>query len=302
MDWRQVTAEFEHRGGTFTVARPALLMDIYLQTGSGATYASTLVDRLLTLANDDAQLFYITGNSRAFKPLDKRARRRLLKQLDSLDERGRWYMIKDAPDFALGQFSCEFYLGSTDAHRPDVIYVGLPIEMGSRDRADATSALFEEFIAASPALAATCAFGFEQVWGREYEQVGMPVAFRIALRHQGLTLRDRVEDLDFWERKLKSAGWLTFLGDDFAAPVGGVDALEAKMPTAVTTKRVRDGLLLKAGDAPPVGDVNRADTDTEAMAEVSRAIRTVRLDGWHDPRAFGVDEARANQWLHRFDG
>jgi hypothetical protein len=64
---------------------------------------------------------------------------------------------------------------------------------------------------------------------------------------------------------------------------------------------VRGGLLFKTGRTPPVGDVNRQDSDIAPLAALNRAIRAVRIDSWCDPELFDVESDEADAWLHRFD-
>jgi hypothetical protein len=132
----------------------------------------------------------------------------------------------------------------------------------------------------------------------------MPVNFQMARRLHGLMIRDRSQE-NLLVKKLKSAGWLTYLDREVIEKVGGEEALKAAVGSAVTVTPVGEGLLLRTGSTPPLGDVSRQDRDIEPLAAVNRAIKSVRLQRWLDPSLFNTDfqphREFTDAWLARFD-
>lgn len=204
-------------------------------------------------------------------------------------------MLMDAAEFTVNEYSIDMVVGSDHPRIGDRVCVALPL-----DYLDKLDALFLSFIEALPFWGGVAGFGFEMVRGREYEQEAMPVMFRAAKRYHGLILRHRTQE-DIMIKQLKTAGWLTFLDEELTALVGGHDLLNEKLSDTVSKKVIRGGILLRAGDVPPVGDVNRQDKDIEPMAEVNRAIRPIRLDKWFTSNLFRVDKDVADEWFSRLD-
>jgi hypothetical protein len=162
-----------------------------------------------------------------------------------------------------------------------------------------------------PFWGAIASFGYDVVWGAEFEQSALPVNWRLAQRYRGLLLRNRLQlsrlmrlDADKVPRtRLYSAGWLTFLGRSLLEQLGGASALEPATAAGAAVTPLRDGVLVQAGPLPPVGDVNRQDKDVEILKQVHRAIEPIVLDEWQ-PTVYTylrVDRDTADSWLHRFD-
>jgi hypothetical protein len=132
----------------------------------------------------------------------------------------------------------------------------------------------------------------------------MPVNFQLAKRFHGVLIRDRNQE-NILVKKLKSAGWLTYLNRELVEKVGGAEALTSAVGPAVTVSPLGDGLLLRTGPTPPVGDVNRQDKDVEPLAAVNRAIKQIRIQRWLSTNLFNADLSQtrepADAWLARFD-
>jgi len=97
--------------------------------------------------------------------------------------------------------------------------------------------------------------------------------------------------------KIKSVQWLTFLGSAVVAELGGDAAVDARLPNLAKTHRTRTGVLIQAGPAPTLGDVNRQ-ADITALKEVGHALAAARVGG--HGAIFGTREQTC-AWLARFD-
>lgn len=102
---------------------------------------------------------------------------------------------------------------------------------------------------------------------------------------------------------LTGINWLTFIGPHHLGRLGSVDAVEARASTTnhVITHRLGQGIVLRAGLAPRVGDRNKPSRDLDPYREVYRIVGpALLLDsrysiGWAD-----FDGDATVEWLQRF--
>lgn len=311
MTWRDIVAEHTELGETFPVGRPALMMELYGSGAALAKRAEAIYDRFVSLVPPGTELFALGSKDRQYKKVTVASERRIRKTLSEAEQSGAFYTFKSAPEFSCGQFSCEISLGSDSPLINDSVVLGLPVSWG--DAADAARAVqvFEQLVSDFPFWGGIAGFGFDIVWGREFEQSAMPVNFRVAQRYHGILVRDRGMSSQLLVpagpglaplKCLPSAAWLTYLGEELVEAVGGVTGLQNAVGAAVTFKSLGQGLLLRAGDAPPVVDVNRPGEDNKALALLHRGIAKVIRDRWfHTYSLLGVERDVADAWLHRFD-
>ena len=95
-----------------------------------------------------------------------------------------------------------------------------------------------------------------------------------------------------------NCSWLTLLGDGVVEKLGGERAIHSAVSPAVTLRRIRGGLLLVAGELPPVGDVNRRALDLGPVKEVARVTKPARVT--KRVLFYGAEAFRHN-WVNRFD-
>ncbi|MEX8519910.1 MAG: type VI immunity family protein [Leptothrix sp. (in: b-proteobacteria)] len=96
---------------------------------------------------------------------------------------------------------------------------------------------------------------------------------------------------------IKTVQWLTFLGMSVIERFGGTDQVKKALPALATVHEARTGLLIQAGPAPTVGDVNRKG-DLSYIKAVGRTLASLRLQ--NHAAFFGSDEQMAT-WSARFD-
>jgi hypothetical protein len=293
MEWTENIATHQELGKTYTVMRPAFVIELYGDEELDP-HGEAIFDRVWSLFPREREFFCINKRGREYKRLDARALARLRKTLTRLDAEPQFYMLKDAPDFDVEAFSAELALGG-----PGRLVVGLPLELLAERGADAFEELFRGFVTDFPFHSGTAGFGFHQVWGRECEMAGMPMNIRVARRFWGIGVRHRYQEQAL-QRQLKSAHWLTFVDEELLATLGG-DAAVAKLGPEVKVTPVRGGVLLRAGAEPPVGDVNLKAPDIEPMRKVNAFIKPIRIDAWITHNLFRIDPDDAHAWLTRLD-
>jgi Protein of unknown function (DUF3396) len=105
--------------------------------------------------------------------------------------------------------------------------------------------------------------------------------------------------------RLANVNWLTLLGQDMSAQLGGAEVMRQKLSVAVGVHPLVHGTLLRAGESPPIGDTNARALDLEPLKEVHRLSKPVLIDEkalannvlnyfWRDPD-------QRLRWINRFD-
>jgi hypothetical protein len=104
------------------------------------------------------------------------------------------------------------------------------------------------------------------------------------------------------ERGVAAVAWLTLLGPEATAALGGPAALQRSTPAEVSVLPLgKSGVLLRAGTAPQLGDVNRQDL-LPACHAVGRLVAPVLApdEALDDLAIKGMSEEDAHDWLRRF--
>jgi len=295
MSWEETTAAHTIFGQQEVVMRTGFVMEFY---GDEALHSVglDLFDEIHGWIPKEAKLYVLGKNSTEYKELTPRRFNRLRKTLGALASEGQFYAIKDAEGLAVGDYSIELSIAENP---PGTLAVALPLSFvqGREDEAfDAFRGLVDRF----PFNIATAGYGFNLAWSRDAEMVGEPVQMRTALRHHGLMVRNRIHEGTL-HNQLKSAHWLTFIQADLAETLGGLETLGSL--EGVSTHPVGHGLLLRAGKAPPVGDINRQALDLGPMKTVNSALQSLRIEEWFQGTTHlaQLDDDDVNGWLSRMD-
>lgn len=119
-------------------------------------------------------------------------------------------------------------------------------------------------------------------------------------RHWGYDMAQWAAYLPEWHHEVRTANWITFLGEAFAARVraaAGEKALEGGGDLHVAP--VGTSVLLRAGERPEEGDINRRIVPP-GYVQADEAIRAVRAGAGIDFRS-PWDRSSSEQWLRRFE-
>jgi Protein of unknown function (DUF3396) len=309
VNWQDTRAEHREGGKTWHVGRAALVMEFY---GTGAELNSSgeaILDVCLGAAPSDLRDELHVFSSRDYKKLTPQMERRMRKELRELSQRGRFYAATTNNNCAVGEYSFEINLGNTEPLSNNLVYIALPLSAGEPERANEAVALFERMLAAGPFWGAIAGFGFDIVWGREFEMSAMPVNFGLARRYHGMLVRDRLQSLALPQYvagsaprlRIPSVAWLTYLGPTLLDQLGGQDTLLPQLAPA-SHKALGQGILIRTGQTPPVGDVNRQDADLQPLRDLDRVLKPIILEQWFlSASLLGVDRDTASAWLHRFE-
>jgi hypothetical protein len=80
--------------------------------------------------------------------------------------------------------------------------------------------------------------------------------------------------------------------------LGGIDKIQKNLHDAINISELGSGVIIRATEAPIIGDVNRGATDTIALQRLSEITRKMRVE----TLKLGPDDPDfAQRWLSRFD-
>ena len=191
-------------------------------------------------------------------------------------------------------------LGPMDPPR-FVLRMILPVAWG--DHPDQVIALARDALAEFPLSSGYA--GYSLIWEDVDSLVTRKVlqwSIPLMLRYPGLGYGDAVRMSNGAKHGVAAVDWLTFLGAEAAAALGGLAALERSMPVGVSALALgKAGVVLRAGDAPQIGDVNRQETLPIYGAVGKLIADVVAPDEALDQILIkGMSDEDAHDWLRRF--
>ena len=123
----------------------------------------------------------------------------------------------------------------------------------------------------------------------------------MAERFPGLEIDYPVKHLVWLRTGIKGVNWLTILGNDTIERFGGLERVQSALPAAAALHAFRGGCLIQAGPAPRIGDRNLGlgVEDYRSVAVALKPLRITTHSAVHGTA--GLDRARFEAWLARFD-
>ncbi len=257
----RITSE---KGGL--VARDSLLLAFFCKRPAAELLASfeAVFDRWLTQTPPEAKLWACIGeNADTYKPFTTRSMTRLRAEFDP-----RKVHLRDVNGLDLGgpqQINPDYHFTfnasreiSPDALETNLLEVRLPSELAAPETLSSFLD-FARFVAEH--LPYDSGYGsLALTWGVDSQEYEFSLAVRgLAARHPGFDMPDNQAVKYRLDKQSRGAYWLTFVGPDALAKLGGSDALRAKLDPAIGMEQVGVGVMLRAGERPEPGDVNRAE-------------------------------------------
>ncbi|MDR6887729.1 MULTISPECIES: type VI immunity family protein [Variovorax] len=249
--------------------------------------------------------FYRTGDMKRFRAFDAQA----------LEGPAHWFT--DPRLLAANMLSFRAHSGGTarDVCPPavDMTLAGvfepprfilrmiLPVEWG--DEPEQLVSLAQTALAELQLGSGYC--GYSLVWEETdtaLEEKVLAWAGPLHRRHPGLGYGDAVCLSNAVDRGVVAVNWLTFLGAELVAALGGSDALASSAAAEVSVLPLgQGGVILRAGEAPKLGDVNRKDL-LPAYHAVGRLVGPVRAtdEALDELLIDAMSEEDAYDWLRRF--
>lgn len=101
---------------------------------------------------------------------------------------------------------------------------------------------------------------------------------------------------------LTTINWITFVGEEYLARLGGLNVLKPKIPNSAVLWVLEHGVAIQAGNKPTVGDRNRQSNELIPLKEVYNLLKPIQfvdVDYSFSPSEF--DSEKTVRWLTRFD-
>lgn len=300
MDAEKLTLKFDDR--VAAVPCVELVAFSFAAPADGAGFARFL--RVFCEAFGDRLAVYRTGDMKRFRPFD----------VKSLEGPSHWF--SDPALLATKLLGFEAHAGATgrDIAAPaiDISLMGnfdpqryvfrmvLPVESG--DSPDLVIRLAQDALAEFPLDSGYC--GYSLLWDRDpsVDRAICEWAAPLLRRHPGLGYGKPVSIANASEMGLAVVNWLTLLGPELTAAMKGGDALAQNAPAEVGVLPLgQGGAMLRAGEAPGLGDVNRRDPLPLYQAVGRLVAPVVAPDEALDEVAVdGMEGDDAYDWLRRF--
>ena len=189
-------------------------------------------------------------------------------------------------------------LGPLDPPR-FVLRMALPVAWG--DEPDQLIALVQDALAEFPLSSGYA--GYSLLWEETLvEREVLRWSIPLMLRYPGLGFGDAVSMSNGAKDGVAAVNWLTLLGAEAAAALGGLAAIEQSTPVGVSALALgKGGVILRAGDAPQVGDTNQQEI-LPIYGAVGKLITPVMAPDEALEQIFikGMSEKHTYDWLHRF--
>lgn len=268
-----------------------------------------IYERVLDLAPKDAFKFYATETMRRHKPVVESTLAMLPTWLKA-DAPPREFIclqLKDGAEYrdaarikfdVLGYEPKSKLFGKGPAN---VLSVGLST---AEDAETATTlrALFVEVCRALPIQSGLAGFSLE--CSKYDQETSQTHAVATGMRHQALDICRITDDsLAVANDGIKGVGWLTAIGSELVAQIGGARQIKKSVHRDVEITEAADGLILQAGAAPVLGDVNKGGS-LAAYRSVYRLIAPyVRRAAERSP-SFNLATdyvARTEHWFTRLE-
>lgn len=300
MDAEKLTLKFDKR----VAAVPCLELVAFSfgAPADGTGFARFL--RVFCEAFGDRLSVYRTGDMKRFRPFDAQA----------LEGPRHWF--SDPALLATKLLGFEAHAGATgrDIAAPaiDISLMGnfepqryvfrmvLPVESGGSP--DLVIRLVQDALAEFPLASGYC--GYSLLWDRDpsVDRAICEWAAPLLRRHPGLGYGKPVSITNGSEMGLAVVSWLTLLGPGLTAALSGGDALAQNAPAEVSVLPLsQGGAMLRAGEAPALGDVNRRDPLPVYQAVGRMVAPVVAPDEALDEVAVdGMQGDDAYDWLRRF--
>ena len=298
----------EHEG--VIVARPTFGITLFSNEPISEFSDGVLraFDRYRALVGDDALRFYSTATMQKHRKVTKRALSMLSDWFGPEAPPSESYGIEfidadvfnEAPKSRFAIFGVEgvWNAEEVEVKTASLLRLVLPVSWG--ERTDEALALAEELCGMLPFQSGQAGYALEH--SRYFVEAAHEFAIPKSMRHPGFDVHNQtgLEGNAVGWTRVRSVGWLTMLCDAFVAELGGPPTLE---DSSVST--VPGGIILRAGAAPAVGDVNRKD-DLPAYREVYAYIEPLAREmpekaPWFSFfRTAGSDD-RTEAWYRRFE-
>ena len=244
--------------------------------------------------------WYRTDQMRFDHPIDADAAGMLPYWCSSAEERRQEYsMLFGSGETAeeVGPWGFDYWLLE---HEPNqfagYFQVNLPFELG-RDEPERLAALVGALADVLPFRSGHAGFGLQLDEGDDSDERDQ-WARGWCGRNLGVSARDLIGSVGGVTQGIRNVSWITLVDEQLLSRLGSVEDVQKQLGSEVVLEQRRFGVMIRAGHAPVLGDVNRQE-DLSLYKRVDAVLRPIRIET-HPPFPGFTDED-TNDWLARLD-
>lgn len=141
----------------------------------------------------------------------------------------------------------------------------------------------------SMAAKLSCAYGYASPglqWAELFRELAMKQARPIAMRHFGLDMQDNVNGRADIDSNVRGARWITFLGPELLARIGGPKVLHSRFSRSITVEDIGRSIMIRAGEQPELGDTTHK-IGTPMLREIAGVLEPITI--FNEPALLGIE-------------
>ena len=293
----------------YVYLRESVIVAFFLDPpiASSSSELLSAFDLFLSMVPDGALRWESIGaSSEEWKPIDKSTLKRCRAQLSpQAAAKRRLTSFELADGERAGDVPNYGFLVLGGPRRPELpgekclLQMSLPTSVIEGDRAEAFVQRVAQIASVVPYTSGYASPALQ--WAERDRERAFAEARALAVRYPGYDVQMNTTGRKRLGSRVRGARWITFLGENLAAEVGGAKALRMALPEQVQIEAVGVGVMVRAGLRPELGDkANRR--DTPLLASVAKVLEPVTAFG--EVVLLGSfaewDKAVLEKWERRF--
>lgn len=180
----------------------------------------------------------------------------------------------DAPGYGFALFANANFSDKPD--KRNLVQMYFPTSLIENGQIDQFVTDIHSIVSKVPVVSGYCSPGLH--WSEGSASEALTAARKIAMRYPGFDVQFNQLGRTQIDDKIRGARWLTFLGPEVLKTLGGEAQLSRVLRTPISVKAVGNGVVIRAGQRPEIGDTNRR-LDTPLLKVVARVLEPVTMFG-----------------------
>jgi hypothetical protein len=302
MDLQKLTCVVRDGGAPHTVVRPGITLCLFYAEPAWkvAPAVADILEAYIAFVPTGALQTYLAPDGR-WKKATQRTFNSTLEGLRTTKKKeNAGFNFGQEPLATVGNYGAHFTASPMDdpffALETAVLYLEFPPELSRVTDTDQFIEFVRTVCLMHPFDSGYCGLAFKYLHLTFLEEAFDAIG-KWALRYIGFSV-----DYDFVRMYARghvyNVSWLTLLGRDLVGKLGGAAAIRAKLAGLPDVAELGSGVMIRAAEAPIVGDVNRGAADAAGLRKVAQITKPLRIAV---DNIGPDDEQFASRWLSRLD-
>jgi len=303
MDFEMLVRKKATRSAEWVIVRPGISLCLFYAEplASLATHIAGILEAYLSFVPPNSIQTYLATDGN-WKTLSKGTLTSTLKALRSMKRTSEFWEVHfgQEPAGNVGSYGAHF-VGSNLANavwplETNLLLLEFPHDFLQQVRSEDFLKFVQNVGSICPFDSGLTGYAFKHLL-RTFRRETFEAISQMAMRYIGFDISyDLIRERS--RGSVYNVSWLTLLGSHLLERAGGGDAIRKSLPKGASLLDVGSGVLIRAAELPPVGDVNRGADDIEPLRALAKLTQKVRVKvenlGSHDPHF-------AQRWLNRFE-